>query len=428
MIDLKNMKKKFFNNRKVAENYFFMTFLQGANLLIGLLLYPYLIRVLGKEAYGTYILIFSNVQFFTIFVSFGFALPALKKISLSPNDNEVKNQTISEVFTAKIYLFALSAVVLVALIFIIPFVYTNAFFYVIIFTTLLIDILFPSWYFQGIQKMKFVTYVNLASRILTIPVIFIFIKSSADLLKYTLIVSLFPIAGSIYTFFYLQIKENVTIRLIAIKNLKPVFKEAIPFFWISAVNTLKANTVTSIIGIFFNLKEVAIWDLANKIVLIPRTITMSINSAIFPNIVSNFNPSRVKKVINYNRLISIVVSLLVAALGYWAVLVLGGRDMLAAYPVAIVLSFTIYTWLVVGTLINMVFVARGKYKFVTMSYTLAFLFFIPITAIGMLIYKNIINLAVALVVSDLLVGLYCHYIIKKYEMLKKNKNPKIHSR
>ncbi len=177
-------------------------------------------------------------------------MPALKKISLFPDDNQIKSQTISEVFTAKILLFLLSALVLALLILTISFVNVNAIFYIVIFSTLLIDILFPSWYFQGIQKMKFVTYVNLTLRILTIPFIFLFIKSPADLLKYTLIVSFFPLAGGMFSFYYLQIKEKVQIRFVALPNLQQVFADALPFFWTSAFTVLKKESLTLIIGTF----------------------------------------------------------------------------------------------------------------------------------------------------------------------------------
>ena len=35
------------------------------------------------------------------------------------------------------------------------------------------------------------------------------------------------------------------------------------------------------------MKEVAIYDLANKIVMVPRTIFMSVNAAIFPKLIIN---------------------------------------------------------------------------------------------------------------------------------------------
>ncbi|MCL2597108.1 MAG: oligosaccharide flippase family protein [Paludibacter sp.] len=416
-LGFEHIKEKIFNNRKVAENYFFMTFLQGSGLIIGFFLYPYLIRVLGKSAYGTYVLILSNIQFFSIFISFGFDFPALKKISFSPDDNQIKSQTVSEVFTAKICLFVLCAIVLVALIFIIPFVRANAIFYIIIFLTLLVDILFPNWYFQGVQKMKFVTYVNLTLRLLTIPLIVIFIKSPADLLKYTLIISLFPVAGGVFTFFYLQIKEKIQIRLVRLASLKPVFADAMPFFWTSAFGTFKKESVKFIIGTFFSMEDVALYDLADRIVSIPRLIINSINSALFPKIVKNYKTESVRKIIKYETIIGLTITALIAVFGYWAVLILGGRDMLAAYPLAVILSFTIYAWLIVGSYINFLFVPHHKYYFVTKNQFVALFSFLLLSAIGLIISKNIVVLVSAYALSHLVEIIYCKYLIKKNQLL-----------
>ncbi len=312
MLNAKNITEKFLNNKKVAENYFFMTFLQGSSMIIALLLYPYLIRVLGKEGYGTYVFIFSNIRFFEIFTSFGFYYPALKSISLNPDDNQIKSRTVSEVLTAQLCLFALCAIVFLGLIFSISFVRENAIYYVIIFVSSLGGIFFPTWYFQGIQKMKFVTYLNLIVRASAIPLIFIFVKSPADLLKYTLIVSLLSLGGSIFAFFYLQIKEKIHIRLVSLASLKPLVTDSLPFFWTSAFGTLKQESVTFIIGTLFSMGNVALWDLANKIVNIPRLVTVSINAAIFPKIIKNHKVESVKKIIKYETFIGLGISALIA--------------------------------------------------------------------------------------------------------------------
>ena len=52
MKQLENIKLRFKNNGKVVENYFFMTALQIISSAFGVLIYPYLIRVLGAESYG----------------------------------------------------------------------------------------------------------------------------------------------------------------------------------------------------------------------------------------------------------------------------------------------------------------------------------------------------------------------------------------
>ena len=414
---IENIKTKFLDNKKVAENYFFMTFLQGASLLIGLLLYPYLIRVLGKEAYGTYIFIFSNIQFFVLFISFGFGLPALKKISLNADNLAIKSRTISEVLTAQSLLFVLCAVILAILIYFVPFVNAHFWLYIIIFSITLVEILFPTWYFQGIQKMKFVTYVNLTLRILTVPLIFIFIKSPDDLLKYALIVTLLPLAGSIFTFFNLQIKEKIEIRFVSLASLKPVFKDALPFFWKSVFGVTKSETVTFILGAFFSMESVAIYDLANKIITVPRLITNSINTALFPKVVKNHSSESVKKIIKYETIIGLIITVLVAIFGYWVVLIWGGKNMLAAYPLTVILSFTIYAWLIVGCYINFVFIPHHKYYFVTRNQIAAFVSFLLFAAIGLLISKNITILVVAYTLSYVVEIIYCRYLIKKHRLL-----------
>ncbi|MCL2328489.1 MAG: oligosaccharide flippase family protein [Bacteroidetes bacterium] len=414
---IQHIKEKLLNNRKVAENYFFMTFLQGASLLISLLLYPYVIRVLGKEAYGTYIFIFSNIQFFALFISFGFTLPALKKISLNPDDNEVKSRTVSEVFTAKMYLFIACAVILTVLILTVPFVREHGVLYGIIFSTLLTDILFPMWYFQGVQKMKFVAYINLLLRIFTIPLIFIFIQSPADLLKYTLIVTVFPFAGSVFAFFYLQIKEKIHIRFVSLASLKPVFAEAMPFFWTSTFGTLKQESLTFIIGTFFSMQSVALYDLADKIVRIPRLFVNSVNTALFPKVAKNHNSESVKRIIKYESFIGLSIIALIALFGYWVVLILGGKNMLESYPLAVVLSVTIYTCLIVSCYVNFVFVPLNKYYFVTKNQFAALISFLIFSLIGLLMSKNIIILVVAYTLSHVVEIVYCRFLIKKHQLL-----------
>jgi len=193
------LKSKFNNNKKVAENYFFMTFLASSALVIGLIIYPYAVRVLGKEAYGIYVFVFSNVQLFQLITTFGFDTPALKKIALFPDNREVKSRVVSEVLISKSLLFCLSLIVLTVVSRFIPFLQKHILLYYILFSLQLVEILFPTWYFQGIQKMKFVTYTNLIIRMSTIPLVFIFVHSPNDLLLYAVIVSLLPLVGIIYS-------------------------------------------------------------------------------------------------------------------------------------------------------------------------------------------------------------------------------------
>lgn len=410
-------KNKFKNNKKVAENYFFMTFLASSSLVIGLILYPYVIRILGKEAYGIYIFIVSNIQLFQVFSSFGFDMPALKKISLFPDHSQIKSRVVSEVFISKLLLFPISLLIIAVISVFVPFVQRHIALYYIVFSSQLVEILFPTWYFQGIQRMKFVTYTNLAVRLVTIPLIFIFICSSDDLLLYALIVSLLPLCGSIFAFFYLIIKEKIRLQLCSIRQLKSTFRSALPFFWTVAFGTVKKESVTFVIGTFFSMQSVALYDLASKLILIPRIITSNINGALFPNVMQNISTERIKRIMRYETYISLIIIILVVVLGYWAVLLLGGKTMLAAYPMAIILSITIYTWLIAGSYINFVFIPQGRYSLVANNQLWAMLSFLIMAFVSIVICNSLIMIVIAFALSHVVEIIYCRYMISKYRML-----------
>ena len=410
---LSSLKNLVCANQKVVENYFFMTFLQGAHIVIGILLYPYLIRVLEKDAYGTYVFIYSNIQFFVSFIGFGFGYPALKSIALHQEDVEEKNRTLHAVFTAKVCLFALSSVVLGALLLCVPFMREHALLYITVYAVTLHEVVFPSWYFQGMQRMKFVTYLQLAIRLSTIPLILLFIKSPDDLELYAIIVSVLPLLGTAYTVWYLKRRDGLTYALVPLGRLKTLFRDSLPFFWTSAFGTVKQELVTLIIGSFFRMGDVALYDLANKLITIPRLMINNINAALFPDVVRHAETGRVKRLIRYETFIGLAVVVVIAALGYWAVLLLGGRDMLGAYPLAVALSVTVYTWLVVGGYINYVFVPQGHYYFVTKNQFVALVTFVVFALAGVFLWHNIFMVVAAYSLSGLVEIVYCKYLIKK---------------
>ena len=414
-IYIKSVIKRLFKS-KIFENYASMTFMQGANVIIGLLLYPYLIRHLEKEAYGSYMLAVSVISFFIIFISFGFNLPALKQISLNQKNLEKRQEIISFVFTAKAILFAFSLIILGLLIIFIPFLRANYILYLIVFIIVISEIIFPAWYFQGMQKMKVVTIIQFSIKILSIPFIFIFVKKPDDLLILAIIYSAVNIICSIILFFYLKIKENIIPRFVKIDKLKNLFKDSLPLFWTNLMITLKLEGTTLVIATFIGVADVAIYDLARKIISFLQILTQSVNTALFPKAVSA-TKELVKKIITYETLFGITAIILLSLFGYPLILLLGGSGMMAAYPLMLILSVTLITWMIVNCYISFVFVPKGHYNYVFGNQVSAVISFFVLVTIGLLISKSIFSVVIALALSSFFELFYCQILIKKEKML-----------
>ena len=413
---LKNIKGVIKNNKKIVENYFFMTLLQFLNTLFYLLIYPYLIRVLGGEGYGLYVFASSIAAYFIFFINFGFDLPATKLIAENVNNKKILERVLSEVFTAKNYLFLISIIVFAILLFSIPLFWNNKWIFISCFSTVYSYILFPQWFFQGIQQMRVQTILQLAVKILSLPFIFVFVKEKEDLMLYSFIVAGTTILAGIISFVIIQIKYQLYVSWIALKEVKEVFNKSLPFFYSYLAGTLKEYSIPVIIGALFGMKEVAIYDLANKIIYIPRVIFMSINAAIFPKIVVDNNANAIKKIIRWEYVLSVITMAGIALLGGYAVHLLGGDSMAEAHYMAILLSSTILSRLIVGAYTYFVFIPNDKNFLVTKTQLIALVSFV-ISAFVLLFNRSIFTIGIMITISALSEIIYCLYATSKYKLL-----------
>jgi PST family polysaccharide transporter len=199
--------------------------------------------------------------------------------------------------------------------------------------------------------------------------------------------------------------------------VKKWYADATPFFLSTSAGMIKEQTVAILIGVFFGMKDVAIYDLANKIVAVPRLLLTSVNGALFPNIISKSSNELIKKILRYQVYLCLLIIGFIALLGKWVVVLMGGVSMLGSYPLAIILSVTILPWLIVSSFIYFVFVPTNNYYFVTKNQLVALISFVVYAAIGLLFINNIYVLAAALSLSGLTEIVFCSYLIRKNSLL-----------
>ena len=401
---------------KVLENYSFMTALSICSALIGLLIYPYVIRVVGKEMYGTYVYAITIMSYFLIVMDFGFDSPCAKAIVQAEGNKDEYSHIVSAVFTAKMLLVTLCGVVLGMMMYYVPFMRHHFVLCLYAFIQTIASILFPGWYFQGTKNMKIVTYINLSIRLLTIPFIIWLVHCPSDIEHYALIVMLSIVLGTLVAYIALW-RQRVRIRLVSIQQVKRFYKEAFPFFVTNLTDGLKSSILKTVIKLTFGVSELAIYDMAEKLINIPHFFTQNINAALYPEVVNNASHKRVKSILTTERIIGLSCVILTILMSYPAVLLLGGEQMRDAIPVTMLLSITIYTWLISGAYINFVFVPQNRYYFVTLNQFVALLSCIGLMVIGLLLWKNIIVIALARVLSGIAEIIYCRYTSKRYKML-----------
>ena len=390
-----------------------MSALNIVSALVGFFIYPYVIRVLGAEQYGLYAFLLAIAMYFQDVIDFGFDSPCTKRVALCADDKQELSRTVSVVLFCKLTLIALSAAIAAPIILAIPILRDNLWLFVVIFIQNLYKTFYPQWYYLGTKNMKFSSILQAVIRVSQIPLILIFVKDTGDLMVYALIVSGTMFVGSLVGGANV-LMEGIRIVGVSFSQMKEYYKEATPFFVTTISGRIKEKTLTAIIGACFGMRDVAIYDLANKIIQIPKLLLNSINAALFPEVVAKATTERVNKILKYERLISLATILSIVIFGYPATLILGGRDMIAAYPVALILSFTIYFMLITGAYLQFVFVARGGYRYVAWNQVIALATCMVFCGVGMLIWPSVWSVALSLTLSTAGEVIYCRIITRRH--------------
>ena len=113
--------------------------------------------------------------------------------------------------------------------------------------------------------------------------------------------------GGFFSFFAVVLFDGIKFKLAKSFEVWGWYKDAFPFFLSNSVGVIKEQSIILLIGVFFGMRDVAIYDLANKIVIIPRTLLMSINGALFPKIITSASRETVRKIIRWEFIIGVAV-------------------------------------------------------------------------------------------------------------------------
>ena len=148
--------------KTVLHNFASLSVLQAITYLLPVLILPYLFRVIGPEKFGLIAFAQAFVQYFMILTDYGFSISATKEISLCQHDRAEISKVFSSVMMVKIALAVVSLILLGCIVYFVPKFRDDWMVYVLSFGAVLGNTLFPVWFFQGTEKMRYIADLNIA--------------------------------------------------------------------------------------------------------------------------------------------------------------------------------------------------------------------------------------------------------------------------
>jgi PST family polysaccharide transporter len=268
--------------KRLIENIFSLSVMQGLNYLLPLLTIPYLVRVLGPEYFGLLAFATATIMYFMMITDYGFNLSATRQISIYRNDKDKVNQIFSSVLMTKTVLMIVCLAVMALLVFSSEKFSQHWEVYFITFGMVIGNTFFPVWLFQGMEQMKYITYLNIVTKVFFTACIFIFVKEQADYLLVPFLTAMGFIVTGVWSLFLAKKKFNVHFKIQKKTQLKIQLADGWHVFFSTLAVSLYTISSTFLLGLLTNYSVVGYFAAADKIVQAARGLYTPVSQAIFP--------------------------------------------------------------------------------------------------------------------------------------------------
>lgn len=332
----------------VARNALSLYSIRFANYILPLVTVPYLVRVLGPEEYGLLGFAQGLVAYFGVLVDYGFDWSATRMISVGRNTPGSVSRTSMGVWGAKFFLLLLSIGLLLPVTVFIAKVREAAPVVWIVFASLAGRALFPTWLYQGLERMTGIAIINISIRSAGLVALILFVKQPKDLLLCAWILTIQSFFAGILGVIWASLRLKIRWALPKFSDIWSSLKNGLALFLSASATTLYTSGNAFVLGMLVgNFAIVGYYVAADRLVRAAIDGLGPISQAFFPKVVSLAHTSKDLALREGRRILGILAPLgagifaLTFALAPEIVRIVFGPNFISAVSIVRILSFCI---------------------------------------------------------------------------------------
>lgn len=397
-----------------------LAIIQILNYVLPFITLPYLSRVLDVDKLGLVFFAQVFMDYFFRLVMFGFDFSGVRTIAINRDDKEKTNLIFNSILCVQSIFLIISFIILSVLIILVPKFRADAIVYYFTFLSVIGNIFIFTWFYQGMERMKFITVLNIITRIISLLLIFVLIKNNNDYY----LVPLFNSLGALFagTISLIFIKKVFNIRFFIPKKDEIIntIKYSSQFFLTKVAIALYRQTNAFVLGLVVSTTAVAYYTSADKIFWAIFALYSTFINALFPYMSKNKDIAFFKKILKYLIIIAIAFSLFLLITSKYLILIFFSEKMLPSVEILRIFALTIGFYVFVDLLGYPLLGAFGYVKDTNACYIIGGIYNL-IGLICLYLLNNITIYTVAILVSSTYIIMFMHrvYYIKKYRLLDK---------
>lgn len=268
--------------RRLIDNFFSLAVLKIFNLILPFVTLPYLIKTLGFEKYGAVVLALALMQYFQAITDYGFNLSATRDVARHRHSQRQLSYIYSKVMAAKLALLIISLGLALLVILLVPQFQKDKVVFLLMLPVLLGHTLLPEWFFRGVEKMRYITILDLTIKLSFTAGVFAFIHNPEDYWIYPLLNGVGYCVVTLVAHFL--VRTNFSVRYIAIgsKQIKATLKSGFPLFVNQFAPNLYNSTTSLVVGLALGNHAAGVFGAIRRIVDFLSVFNSVVSTVFFP--------------------------------------------------------------------------------------------------------------------------------------------------
>ena len=356
--------------RSIKINTVFNIIKMCSSMVLPLITFPYVSRILQPANVGRVNFSETFVGYFSLIACLGISTYGIRECAAVRDNKEELERVSSEIFSLNVITTCLAYVLLL-----LTLILGNS--SLLVYRTIILiqisSILFVTlgadWINSAMEDFVYITIRTLIFQIITLCMIFAFVKKPDDYLIYAGISVFASIGANFVNIFYRKrlCRVRFTLNINVQKHLPPIMW----LFAISAVQTIFNSADVTMLGLMKDDYQVGLYTTAHKVTKIIGQLLASVGAVMIPQLSIAFSNNDfgranglLKKILLFNFTIGLPCIVGILMMAEDIILVVGGPEFSQAAPVLRLLSLSVLFSLVGGNFLgNVVLIPMKKEKY-----------------------------------------------------------------
>ncbi|MGX7667846.1 oligosaccharide flippase family protein [Flavobacterium pedocola] len=223
---------------------------QVINIISPLLITPYLIYVCGLEKLGIIAIGQSFAYILIVIVDYSSYIIGVKEISVNRDEKTILESLFKTIYAAKGALFFVVALLSLLLIYAVPYFREEKTVFFFSFTIIIAQFLNPTWFLQGVENFKWITVINVISKIIYVMGVLSLVKTQSDYIFANLWMGLGSIVANIIGLLWIFRTYRFSLKIVPFALVKELLVRDFSFCVSQLFLATRNYSAVVIIGFF----------------------------------------------------------------------------------------------------------------------------------------------------------------------------------